>query len=609
LLLSKYLFALNQDTIKIKAVEIFDQNKSNQIQNTNHKSLSNLLRNESPVFIKDYGPGMLSTITQRGLGANHTNLLWEGINIQNPMLGLNDLSIIPIHAFSSIYILSGNSSYINSNGAFGGSINMQSAIPQEFKINLNTSYNFYQNLNSSFGIEDNKKRFWYRYNLFNTNAPNQYNYINNITGTNIMEKQNYAAMQLTGQIIEIGTFLNPYLSISIKNWIQISKREIPSPVGINNNSEKQKDLNNRTIVKVNYTKNKISFINTFAVLNDSINYYNPKASGNADTSLSYSKSYKNNLNLFYNLSNYITIKGGLQSEINNGKTINYVNPDNKSSQHYIYIIPILHYKFLKIAPTYKAAYYSISNQFYNIYNIHSEFNAYNKLFISVNHGQNYRFPTLNDLYWLPGGNPSLKPEKGNLNDLIFLLSPFINKNNYLKYTVYNNTINNYIVWLPGSAGYFTPQNLKQIWSRGFELESNIELNRNSYRLTNKSVYAYTKSTNKKSNLINDESIGRQLLYTPIYNVKNILSISYKDIGLFNEYTFVSWRAVSTDNYDYLPWYQIFNIGVYGEFKIKRNLFRISGAINNLFNQNYEVIKNRPMPLRNYSVSLSYQFNK
>jgi iron complex outermembrane receptor protein len=152
LLLSKYLFALNQDTIKIKAVEIFDQNKSNQIQNTNHKSLSNLLRNESPVFIKDYGPGMLSTITQRGLGANHTNLLWEGINIQNPMLGLNDLSIIPIHAFSSIYILSGNSSYINSNGAFGGSINMQSAIPQEFKINLNTSYNFYQNLNSSFGI-------------------------------------------------------------------------------------------------------------------------------------------------------------------------------------------------------------------------------------------------------------------------------------------------------------------------------------------------------------------------------------------------------------------------------------------------------------------------
>lgn len=609
LLLCKNIFAQYNDTLKINTVEIFDINNTNKLNSNTSSNLGNLLKTQSAVFVKDYSPGMLSTISQRGLGANHTNLLWEGINIQNPMLGINDLTLLPTNAFTEINSISGSSGYLNSNGAFGGSINLQSTTPQTLIIKANTQYNFYNNLSSNISIENNLKKFWLRYQLFNTSGKNNYTYLNKLSGKEIIEKQSHAAMHLSGQIFEIGAPIGKYFNLSFKNWLQVSNRQIPSPLGINNNSEKQKDYNNRSILKATYFNRKIYLVNTFALLNDSINYFNPKASGNADTSLSYSRSFKNNLNTIYNIHQNIIFKTGLQSEFNKGNTQQYVKTNNYTAQNYIYLTPNIRYKLFTFSPTYKLAHYSISNKLYHIYNLNAEVNLFNKLNITANYGKNYRFPTLNDLYWLPGGNPNLLPEEGILSDLNFTLHPFTGNKSYLKYNLYNNTVNNYIVWLPGNNSYFTPQNLKQIWSRGFELEAYIEYNKKNLLLSNRSMYAYTKSTNKKSAITNDESIGRQLLYTPIYNVKNIFSITFKNTGLFNEYTLASWRAVSTDNYDYLSWYQVFNFGIFQKFSFKKNSLTISVAINNAFNQHYEIIKYRPMPLRNYSLSLSYQFTK
>jgi iron complex outermembrane receptor protein len=191
----------------------------------------------------------------------------------------------------------------------------------------------------------------------------------------------------------------------------------------------------------------------------------------------------------------------------------------------------------------------------------------------------------------------------------FMLSPFSKNSSYLKYTLYNNKIQNYILWQPGHHGYFTPQNLKEIWSRGFELEGLAEFNIQKINISNRSVYAYTKSTNLRSSIPNDESVGRQLMYTPIYNVKNIFTVRYKQFAFYNEYNLLSWRATSSDNYDYLPWYNLFNFGANFNINLKNNLLEINFALNNALNTSYEIIKNRPMPLRNFSISLNYTFTK
>ena len=50
------------------------------------ENLADILSKETPIYIKSYGPGSLSTISIRGAGASHTQLYWNGIAINPPLL-------------------------------------------------------------------------------------------------------------------------------------------------------------------------------------------------------------------------------------------------------------------------------------------------------------------------------------------------------------------------------------------------------------------------------------------------------------------------------------------------------------------------------------------
>jgi len=61
----------------------------------NLNDIGELLASYTPVFVKSYGKGSLSTVSFRGTGASHTKVLWEGLNINSPMLGQTDFSLLP----------------------------------------------------------------------------------------------------------------------------------------------------------------------------------------------------------------------------------------------------------------------------------------------------------------------------------------------------------------------------------------------------------------------------------------------------------------------------------------------------------------------------------
>lgn len=68
--------------------------------------------------------------------------------------------------------------------------------------------------------------------------------------------------------------------------------------------------------------------------------------------------------------------------------------------------------------------------------------------------RNYRYPTLNDLYFQPGGNPNLAPEKGFTYDtgLEFTLKSdelFTLKG---EATVFDSHIDDWILWIPTTKG-------------------------------------------------------------------------------------------------------------------------------------------------------------
>ncbi len=53
-------------------------------------SMADVLTFNSSVFVKNYGRATLSTVAFRGTSPSHTQVTWNGMRINNPMLGMTD---------------------------------------------------------------------------------------------------------------------------------------------------------------------------------------------------------------------------------------------------------------------------------------------------------------------------------------------------------------------------------------------------------------------------------------------------------------------------------------------------------------------------------------
>lgn len=85
-------------------------------------SLTDLLTFNTPLAFKNYGPGQLATVSFRGTSANHTAVLWNGININQPNLGQSDFSTLPVAGFDRLSVQYGSSACVVGSDAVGGSI-------------------------------------------------------------------------------------------------------------------------------------------------------------------------------------------------------------------------------------------------------------------------------------------------------------------------------------------------------------------------------------------------------------------------------------------------------------------------------------------------------
>src|SRR5687768_7382051 len=85
-----------------------------------HENLSSLLSSNTPLFIRSYGSGTLATLGIRGGSASHTQILWNGIPLRNPMLGLVDLALIPTAIIDQAAIHYGGHGAAFGSGAVGG---------------------------------------------------------------------------------------------------------------------------------------------------------------------------------------------------------------------------------------------------------------------------------------------------------------------------------------------------------------------------------------------------------------------------------------------------------------------------------------------------------
>ena len=111
---------------QISKVKLFHKVKSISPEDAekNTANLSDVLRFQTPVYVKENGRGATSSPSFRGTTAQQTAFVWNGININSTFLGQGDINNIPLFGYDAIDVKAGGGSVIYGSGAIGGSIHL-----------------------------------------------------------------------------------------------------------------------------------------------------------------------------------------------------------------------------------------------------------------------------------------------------------------------------------------------------------------------------------------------------------------------------------------------------------------------------------------------------
>ena len=87
-------------------------------------SMADILAFNSSIVVKSYGRASLSTVSFRGTSPSHTQVTWNGMRINSPMLGMTDFSMIPSYFVDDASLLHGTSSVNETGGGLGGAVKL-----------------------------------------------------------------------------------------------------------------------------------------------------------------------------------------------------------------------------------------------------------------------------------------------------------------------------------------------------------------------------------------------------------------------------------------------------------------------------------------------------
>ena len=568
----------------------------------NNENLGEVLQGQSINYIKNYGPGNLSSISSRGGNAQQTTVIYEDFILNNPLNGIVDFSTIPVVFFNSVDIIYGLPSSNWGNGGVAGAVILDNVETNNYNQYLeygNTFGSFNQKTNYlKFGLKN--KKTVNSFKIHHQNSLNNYPFIN---PNNETTKQENAAIKNISYMGETKFLINKKNNLSLIYFGQNLEREIPPSIYEGFTNAKQIDNNHRIFLNYSHfgNNNKLSLKsayynekNTYLDSARSINSYNPCES--YINQLEYKTIYEKNHNFTLNITNSNSNSNGLNYEekvkINRTSlTGSYIFKNTKWNQ-------LVNVRFLlneqKITPLTFS--YALSKKV-------------NNKSVFINFGKVYRLPSINDLYWNPGGNSELSPEQGYSTDLGIKWN--IKTSNYqinFSPNIYSRWIDNWIQWQP-NGNHWSALNIKKVWSRGIETNTNLITEFSHIKALFNLKTSYNMSTNIELFNENPSSLGKQLTYCPHYKAVFKASFSFKKLHLTYLHNYTGYRFTSSDNSYFLPAFQLGRLFLSSDLKVKKQTVKIFYKLNNLYNVDYQLIINRPMPLINQEIGLNININK
>ncbi len=160
-------------------------------------SIADVLAYNSSIFVKNAGRATLSTVAFRGTSASHTQVTWNGLKINSPMLGMTDFSTIPSYFIDNASLLHGASSVNETGGGLGGAIRLESApdVPSGFNMQYIQGIGSFRTFDEFAGISYKNDHWTTSTRAVYSSSVNDYTYTNHDKKLNIYDENN----NITGQ--------------------------------------------------------------------------------------------------------------------------------------------------------------------------------------------------------------------------------------------------------------------------------------------------------------------------------------------------------------------------------------------------------------------------
>lgn len=573
------------------------------VETYGNERLATVLQFGSPLFVKNYGPGSIASVSFRGTGASHTKFYWNGIELNNAALGQNDLNMITAGGDQLEVLHSGAGIFLGA-GGIGGAVSMTSQIDTtpHTRIQLHGRVGSFGEENAGGRLSFSKGKFGGKSAILYHQAENNFIYKDYTLPEEPDLIQKHAAYTFRN-IVQDLWWTQGHWTAQMRIWHTYQDRDLPKLITqVNPSQATQNDERNRVISSVKYNHNDWKINLTSGYLFDQIVYRDPASNIDANSILNtlrnsfmVAKSHKTWLwrgqikydHIIANINEY---GGDITSDRASAGFNTSWKPFSKLVLDGIIRANFVNDHWLP----YTAA-------------LGVKWTLTSGIDIHGNAAKHTRYPNMNDLYWQPGGNPNLLPETGYNTELGMSFTPRKIKRFTAGITGYYGLIDNWIRWIP-TGNLWSAQNVKQVQNSGIETYVKKVCNIKSWQVQAKIQYAYTRSTNLQGISVNDASVSKQLIYVPYHKASGFVTVSHKQFRMMVASQYIGKRFITTDNSIYLSSYQLVDVELSQGFVMKNSIISTFARIDNIFNVAYQAIAYRPMPGINikFGIRLNYE---
>ena len=531
--------------------------------------VASYLQKDSRFQVRQYAPGSIATMNLGGANSTQSRIMWEGIDISSMASGVLDLSIVPSVLVTAESVASGSNAFLSSDKAMIGGLRLGWATSA--KPFFSTSFAANTIGLRSMVVQNGGKLSKIRYRSFikTEQSSNDYPYTigNNDFRMKGMEYSTLTLLQrYEGKLGRVKWNANIWYTDALKN----NRGSILT-------SGTVKHLEDRILRGIVSTqkrdwKGSLFYGKEWQSYTDTISNINLRDTNTYDQ-----------LTL-----RLVKLGKRRQSSISGS----YIHAGGTSRQSTLLQATANHKQFIgkTFNTVWRGTYWN--SKVYGGAQL-NWIKDWKTTCHQVTAGSFYRVPTINELFWSPGGNPDLKAEqsygiKYSVQGKIGAVNTYFTTDQ-----LYHN---NLIQWTPGTNGMWQPENIEIAYTSSSSVISKYSSGKWSNELS------LTHQYSRVLEAILSGNEGKSLLYRPDWNAVHTLTYDTPKIDFQLRTNYLGKRQTLRDNSSSGE----LSREVWADLSCASTVLskvKILFAVHNITNADRTFFLNYPMPGRHYSLTI------